>query len=147
MLGAGPTILITGASRGVGLGLVECYAARGWHVIATCRDPGAASNLATLAERHENITIEALDVNDEAAVRELAARYADQPIDVLMNNAGILGDAGAQTAETPSNADLRSSMVGNRSSGCLRRQRRTTASNEGGTLWPFGVSRNGTGSS
>jgi NAD(P)-dependent dehydrogenase (short-subunit alcohol dehydrogenase family) len=94
-----PTILITGASRGVGLALTECYAVRGWAVLATCRSPDQASGLAALAGRYDNISVDRLDVADDDAIRELAQRYSDRSIDILMNNAGMLGDPEAQSIE------------------------------------------------
>lgn len=85
-----PTVLITGANRGIGLELARQYAAGGWNVIATSRhppgDPGLAK-LAELAARHPQLVIEQLDVTDTAMIRGLAARYRAQPIDVLINNA------------------------------------------------------------
>jgi NAD(P)-dependent dehydrogenase (short-subunit alcohol dehydrogenase family) len=93
------TILITGASRGVGLALAECYAARQWKVIATCRDPAQATALAAIARQFDNLSVAALDVADDDAVRDLAHRYSDMSIDVLMNNAGMLGDPEAQSIE------------------------------------------------
>ena len=83
-----PTILITGANRGIGLQLARLYAADGWTVIATARDVAAASALAALPG---DITVEPLEVTDHSAIRALAAKYADQPIDVLWNNAGVIG--------------------------------------------------------
>ena len=44
-----PTVLVTGSNRGLGLAFTEQYAALGWNVLATCRDPGAASDLRALA--------------------------------------------------------------------------------------------------
>lgn len=87
-----PTVLITGASRGIGLELARHYAARGWQVIATAREPAAAAALATLAKQHPSVAIEALDVTDPAGIAALAAKYKGRPIDVLLNNAGISGD-------------------------------------------------------
>ena len=45
-----PTVLITGASRGIGLELARQYAERGWHVIATARTPGEATALKAIAK-------------------------------------------------------------------------------------------------
>jgi NAD(P)-dependent dehydrogenase (short-subunit alcohol dehydrogenase family) len=85
-----PTVLITGASRGLGLELARQYAARGWNVIATSRhlpgDPQAAE-LEKISHEHPQLVLEKLDVTDTPGIRELAARYHDQPIDVLINNA------------------------------------------------------------
>jgi NAD(P)-dependent dehydrogenase (short-subunit alcohol dehydrogenase family) len=89
---ARPTVLITGASRGIGLELARAYAGRGWGVIATCRNPATAAELKAIAAGHANLVIERLDVTDFRQIDALAARYKAVPIDVLINNAGILGD-------------------------------------------------------
>ena len=54
--GAPGTVLITGANRGLGLEFVRQYAAGGWRVIATARDPGAASELRKLATGSSRVT-------------------------------------------------------------------------------------------
>lgn len=87
-----PTVLITGANRGLGLAFTEQYAAQNWNVIATCRDITGASDLRQLADRHPAISIETLDVTRDDQVATLASRYAAQPVDVLLNNAGIYGN-------------------------------------------------------
>jgi NAD(P)-dependent dehydrogenase (short-subunit alcohol dehydrogenase family) len=78
------TVLITGANRGIGLELARQYSADGWRVIGTARQPDAAAELhATGAD------VLQLDVTDQASVDQLAQGLVDQPIDVLINNAGI----------------------------------------------------------
>jgi NAD(P)-dependent dehydrogenase (short-subunit alcohol dehydrogenase family) len=89
---AGPRKLITGANRGLGLEFAKQYAAAGWAVIATARNPDAASELRALAAKASRVSIEKLDVLDTAAIKALAAKYRGRPIDVLLNNAGVLGD-------------------------------------------------------
>ena len=92
-----PTVLVTGANRGIGLELTRQYAARGWKVIATARKPTEATELAALASESEGrLIIEALDVTDLAAIDALAAKYQGQPLDVLFNNAGITGGGNNQ---------------------------------------------------
>ncbi len=92
-----PTVLITGANRGIGLALTKAYLGRGWAVIATCRRPSAADALKTLAAEYPGLRIEQLDVLDHAMVDELAAKLAGRPIDILLNNAGIHGPREHQT--------------------------------------------------
>lgn len=87
-----PIALVTGSDRGIGLALTEELARRGWRVVATCRDPEHAHALEAFAATHSRITLESLDVSDDAAIDRLAKKYRDQPIDVLVNNAGITGD-------------------------------------------------------
>jgi NAD(P)-dependent dehydrogenase (short-subunit alcohol dehydrogenase family) len=82
-----PTLLITGANRGIGLELVRQYSARDWKIIATARDVAGALELKALAKSDPDIRIEKLDVTDHAGVDALAAKYQDQPIDVLLSNA------------------------------------------------------------
>ena len=91
------TVLITGSNRGIGLEFVRQYAAAGWKVIATTRDPKSATELAALAASRKNIIVEPLDVADNTQINVLAAKYKGQPIDVLLNNAGTLGDADKQS--------------------------------------------------
>ncbi|MCB2106423.1 MAG: SDR family oxidoreductase [Rhodobacteraceae bacterium] len=91
------TVLITGTNRGIGLELVRQYAERGWTVIGTARNPDTAIELNALAAQHKNITVEKLDLFDHAAIEALAGKYKDTPIDVLINNAGMLGDVPKQT--------------------------------------------------
>jgi len=82
-----PTAFITGANRGLGLEFVRQYAAEGWRVIATCRDPQRAQDLAAL-----NVDMHALDVTDYAAVAALGKKLEAESIDVLIANAGVLLD-------------------------------------------------------
>jgi NAD(P)-dependent dehydrogenase (short-subunit alcohol dehydrogenase family) len=91
-----PTVLITGSNRGIGLEFARQYAEKGWTVIATARTPGKADELRKLAAAYKNLVIEELDVTDEAEIAALAKKYHGKPIDVLINNAGIMGAASAQ---------------------------------------------------
>ena len=92
-----PTVLITGSNRGIGLAFAQRYAENGWRVIATCRKPDEAEALQALAAQFpDNLIVEQLDVADFVQVDALAAKYRGQPVDVLLNNAGISGGSGNQ---------------------------------------------------
>lgn len=84
------TVLITGANRGLGLAFARQYAADGWRVIATCRDPDRAGALRGLGP---NVAVHRLDVADFAAVAALARMLQAETIDVLIANAGVLLDS------------------------------------------------------
>ena len=89
---SGPsTVLITGSNRGIGLAFAKWYAEQGWKVVATCRRPEQAGDLEALAAEHDNLRIEQLDVTSADQIAALVQRMADQPIDLLINNAAILG--------------------------------------------------------
>jgi NAD(P)-dependent dehydrogenase (short-subunit alcohol dehydrogenase family) len=83
------TILVTGASRGIGLALTREFLGRGWRVIACCRQPETAAELRRTAAAHaELLRIERLDVTDSARIQELAGRLEHEKVDILFNNAG-----------------------------------------------------------
>ena len=82
-------VLITGASRGLGFEFVRQYAYEGWHVFATCRDPENANNLLLLADKLENISIHAMDVENHDSINSCSLKLSDESIDLLINNAGI----------------------------------------------------------
>ncbi len=84
-----PTVLITGANRGLGLGFVSQYAGEGWQVIATCRSPEKAESLKRLAGENSQVNIVQMDVSDHDSVDACAALLSDQSIDLVVNNAGI----------------------------------------------------------
>lgn len=90
-----PTVFITGSSRGLGLEFARSYAREGWRVIATCRDPSAAHDLKTVSG---DVRIHALDITDTGSAKALAAELAGEPIDVLINNAGIHGHRDAKAS-------------------------------------------------
>ena len=80
------TILITGASSGIGKATAQLFQRKGWNVIATMRDPSAGASLAAL----ENTLVTRLDVTDAASIASAVAEGIDRfgRIDVLLNNAG-----------------------------------------------------------
>jgi NAD(P)-dependent dehydrogenase (short-subunit alcohol dehydrogenase family) len=89
---ANPTrsILLAGASRGLGLGLVRECLGRGWHVVATARTPAAASDLAQLAETHgQALRIEELDLTQPESIDRLKQRLEGLAFTALFAVAGI----------------------------------------------------------
>jgi NAD(P)-dependent dehydrogenase (short-subunit alcohol dehydrogenase family) len=97
-LGAAPlianaqTVLVTGANSGLGLEFTKQYAAEGWTVIATHRRRDVPETLAEVVARYPKVRVETLDVTNLEQAQALAAKLADVPIDVLINNAGIYND-------------------------------------------------------
>jgi NAD(P)-dependent dehydrogenase (short-subunit alcohol dehydrogenase family) len=86
------TVFITGANSGIGLEFAKQYAARDWTVIATHRRRVIPETLAELVSRYPKVRVEKLDVTNLEQARALAAKLADVPIDVLINNAGVYND-------------------------------------------------------
>lgn len=90
-----PVTLITGANRGLGLEFARQYLADGWQVYAACRDPASASELRRLAQDSGGkLRILAMDVTDPRSIRAAATELEGQAIDLLLNNAGIIGPRG-----------------------------------------------------
>lgn len=89
------SILITGANRGIGLALASQYLARHDTVVTTVRNMAGAAALASLQQQHpERLSIHTLDVTDEAAMARLSAGLSNQPLDVVICNAGTLNGYG-----------------------------------------------------
>ncbi len=93
-----PVVLITGANRGIGLEFARQYAADGWEVFASCRNPKTAKDLATLVKRSGGkLTVVQMDVTDGESVRNAACQLGKKAIDLLVNNAGTSGIRGQRT--------------------------------------------------
>jgi NAD(P)-dependent dehydrogenase (short-subunit alcohol dehydrogenase family) len=86
-------VVITGANRGIGLGLARAYAARGAEVDATTRKPSEAKDLQALARASGGkVRVHELDVRNDEQVKAFAAAIGSASVDVLVNNAGIAGN-------------------------------------------------------
>ncbi|XP_066050703.1 C-signal-like [Chamaea fasciata] len=93
------SLLVTGANRGIGLGLVQHFLRMPkppqW-IFATCRDPKGqrAQELQNLASKHANIIIIPLEVSDPTSIKAAAAKVGEHlrgsGLNLLINNAGIL---------------------------------------------------------
>ena len=84
-----PTILLVGASRGLGLAMAAELVKRGWSVVGTVRG-GARTELHDLADEHpEHIEIATLDVTEPDQITVLRDRLSGRSFDMLFHNAGI----------------------------------------------------------
>lgn len=91
------TVFITGANRGLGFEFARQYAADGWKVYAACRRQDSAAELRRLANASAGrVEILELDVTSSASVRAAANALAGEPIDLLVNNAGVGSPRGQQ---------------------------------------------------
>ncbi|CAK9891441.1 MULTISPECIES: SDR family oxidoreductase [Pseudomonas] len=95
------TALIIGASRGLGLGLVQRLVEDGWNVVATVRDPAKAHDLAAVS----GVQVETLEMNSGSQLDALQQRLKGQVFDLLFVNAGVMGP-GDQNPEGAQLADV-----------------------------------------
>lgn len=99
-----PTLLITGANRGIGLELCRQYLAQGWDVHACCRKPKKAKELNKLADKNDKLTVHELEVTKEKQMDALKKALKDKPVDILINNAGVHALGASQFGETDDKA-------------------------------------------
>ncbi|WP_179505190.1 MULTISPECIES: SDR family NAD(P)-dependent oxidoreductase [unclassified Sphingomonas] len=126
------TVLVVGASRGLGFALADEWLDRGWHVIATAR--GRSDELAALAERHDDrFEIETVDINDADGVRALRNRLDGRRLDVLFINAGI-ARAIEESPATASERDFLDMMLTNAFSPVRAAEMLRDVVSEGGTI-------------
>jgi NAD(P)-dependent dehydrogenase (short-subunit alcohol dehydrogenase family) len=92
--GSSPTVLIIGASRGLGLALAQEWLARGWTVIATVRG-NVRTRLHAIAEASgSQLCIESLEITDFTAIDSLRSRLSRCHLDLLFINAGVANGPG-----------------------------------------------------
>ena len=85
-------VLITGCNRGLGLEFARQYTQAGWRVYATCRSPERALDLARLAASNpDTVSLHPLDVTETRQIDGMRQMLAGEPLDLLINNAGVLG--------------------------------------------------------
>lgn len=83
---------ITGANRGIGLALVKAYAGRRDKVFAAVRHTSDRTDLDAFAAKHPNwVEVIEMDVANPAEIGRVRRKLEAEPIDVLINNAGVSG--------------------------------------------------------
>ena len=92
------TVLITGANRGLGLEFARQYAADGWEVIATSRNPDKGEELQQL-QKNNKVSLQALDVTSGKSVEALARAAGGRAIDLLILNSAIYARKGTKIGE------------------------------------------------
>jgi NAD(P)-dependent dehydrogenase (short-subunit alcohol dehydrogenase family) len=95
------TTLITGANRGIGLALAQASAARGERVVAVCRS--ASPELKALDAR----IVEGIDVTRRDDLSRLAAALADERLDRMFVNAGVLSQEALGEIDADAEAAIR----------------------------------------
>ncbi|QUQ65246.1 SDR family oxidoreductase [Kutzneria sp. CA-103260] len=108
------TILIVGASRGLGHAMATEFHDRGWNVIGTVRDTTARTSLHDLADRSNGrVTVERLDINEPGHIPPLRESLAGRELDVLFINAGTTNNDVDTPIGAVSTADFMEVMVTN----------------------------------
>lgn len=93
-------VLITGANRGIGLGLASIYLSEGHQVAVTARKPEAAESLTALKQAHgARLRVFGLDVNEPASIKAFAKDLGETPLDICINNAGVGGSFSKRLSE------------------------------------------------
>ncbi|MGK0270376.1 MAG: NAD(P)-dependent dehydrogenase (short-subunit alcohol dehydrogenase family) [Cocleimonas sp.] len=96
-----PTLLITGANRGLGLELCKQFLQSDWKVIATCRNPESATRLSVLKDKYpELLSVHVLEVSNGDHINELKTQLGETLIDILFNNAGVYAAESAEFGST-----------------------------------------------
>ncbi|MGF6259882.1 NAD(P)-dependent dehydrogenase (short-subunit alcohol dehydrogenase family) [Paraburkholderia youngii] len=100
------TVLLIGASRGLGLAMVEEYLKRGWRVIATGRQ-NSTTRLLQLAKTYAALEVETVDITIPEQVAALRSRLEGRPIDILFVNAGVKNDDSETIADVSTDEFVR----------------------------------------
>ncbi len=107
------TILIIGASRGLGYAMAVEFVTKGWHVIGTVRGKDRTL-LHQLADKNpELVEIEQLEVTDPQQIKALRERLSDKVLDILFHNAGIANKNQNESIAEVSTREFEQVMVTN----------------------------------
>jgi NAD(P)-dependent dehydrogenase (short-subunit alcohol dehydrogenase family) len=107
------TVLIVGASRGLGQAMAGEFLKKGWHVVGTVRESGR-TDLHDLADAHpDQVTIEPLDVTEPDQISGLRERLSGRAFDMLFVNAGTANHDAAETIAEVSTVEFVRVMLTN----------------------------------
>jgi NAD(P)-dependent dehydrogenase (short-subunit alcohol dehydrogenase family) len=89
------TMVITGANRGIGLALTKIFADNDYRILATYRDETSAKELIDLSKKNPSVVVTNADVATDKGLGALKyeLRELQGSIDILINNAGIMGES------------------------------------------------------
>jgi NAD(P)-dependent dehydrogenase (short-subunit alcohol dehydrogenase family) len=104
---AGKTVLIIGASRGLGYALAAEYLARGWRVTATVRGAGRTELRDLAGSAAGGLVVESVDITVPEQVAALHDRLAQVTFDLLFVSAGVTNDAGETVADVSTDTFVR----------------------------------------
>jgi protochlorophyllide reductase len=104
-----PTVIVTGASSGIGLYATKALVDRGWQVIMACRDLAKAKAAADgLGIAPDHILLEHIDLGSQASVRDFAARFAASglPLHAMVCNAAVYLPLLKEPARSPEGYEI-----------------------------------------
>jgi NAD(P)-dependent dehydrogenase (short-subunit alcohol dehydrogenase family) len=110
--GTGGSILIVGASRGLGHAMAAEFAARGWGVVGTVRTPETPLH-ALAGQRPKSVEVETVDMTDHDHIRSLGDRLSDRRFDIVFINGGIANRNPSETMAGVSTDEFVHVMVTN----------------------------------
>ncbi|MGN8119013.1 SDR family NAD(P)-dependent oxidoreductase [Labrys sp. 22185] len=102
------SVLLIGASRGLGHAMAAEFAGKGWHVVGTVRAGAGRTRLHDLADEHgDRVEIETVDICAPAEVAALRARLEGRRFDILFVNAGVTNNPEETIAEVTTEEFIR----------------------------------------
>ena len=109
-----PTLLLIGASRGLGYAMAAAFLEKGWNVVGTVRAGSGRTRLHALADAHpQRVEIETIDITRPEEIQALRARLSNRVFDMLFVNAGTTNPEPTQTIGEVSTEDFVSLMITN----------------------------------
>ncbi|CAJ0788829.1 hypothetical protein LMG7141_02139 [Ralstonia condita] len=109
-----PSILLIGASRGLGYAMAAAFLDKGWNVVGTVRAGSGKTRLHALADAHpKRVGIETMDITRPEQIRAVRDRLSNRSFDILFVNAGTTNPDPTQTIGEVSTEDFVNLMITN----------------------------------